>query len=188
VPAVLYGGGGGHGHLWIPGEEAGRIVEEKRRVLSLKVGGKSVQVIVKEIQYDPLGEEILHMDFQRLVKGEKMEVRIGVVLKGEPLGLREGGVLEHHIQQVTLLADPTILPPQLEVNVSALHLGDHVSASELVLPAGAELIGETGATVAAVVAPREEREEPEEAEEEEAKEPEVTGKGGAVKEEDQEKE
>ncbi|MHC4778177.1 MAG: 50S ribosomal protein L25, partial [Planctomycetota bacterium] len=156
VPVVLYGAGLDNQNLWLKVDDAGKIVDEKRRVLELSVEGKAVQALVREVQYDTLGEKVLHLDFQRLRKGEKIEVRIPVMLKGEPIGLKEGGVLEHYLQTVVLMADPVALPRQLEVDVSGLHLGDNVAATSLALPPEAELLGDTGATVVAVTAPREE--------------------------------
>ncbi|MHC5039936.1 MAG: 50S ribosomal protein L25 [Planctomycetota bacterium] len=176
VPVVLYGGSLGNEHLWIQAEELGKALASKARVLSLSVAGKAVKALIKEIQYDSYGDHVLHLDFQRLQKGEKLEIRLPLVLKGVPQGAKTGGVLEHYVHNITLLADPDGLPTEIEFDVTPLQVGEGIKVGDLSLPAGATLMGDPEATVGAVVLPLEEKEE--EAPAEEMKEPEVTGKGG----------
>jgi len=187
IPSVLYGGGAENVKLWIAEEDASRVVSDQIRVLSLNLGEDGIQVMVKEIQYDTFGDFVLHMDFRRLKAGEKMEVHIPILLKGIPVGVKEGGNIEQHLRALTILADPANLPRQLEADVSGMHLGDVLKAGEIPLPEGSELIQSPDERVALVAAPEEEK-EPEEPEE--LKEPEVTGKTGKKtgEEEEQEKE
>jgi large subunit ribosomal protein L25 len=187
IPAVVYGGDRDSKAITVPRRALIELLKKGGRenaVFLLKLAGSDKQrnCMVKELEVDPISREILHVDFLRIDMTAKVEVSVHVELLGEPQGVRnEGGILDHVNREVEISCLPGDIPRQLEVDVSELHIGDHVTAGDLTLPDGVELLTEPDRVLASVVAPRlpEEPEEEEEALliEAEQAEPEVVGRG-----------
>jgi large subunit ribosomal protein L25 len=142
--------------------------------------------MVKELEVDPISREIIHVDFLRIDMASKVQISVHVELKGEPFGVHdEGGILDFINRELEISCLPGDIPRQLEVDVSGLHIGQHVEAGDVELPEGVELLTDRDRIVASVMAPRlaEEGEEEEEGEEmlleAEQEEPEVVGRGKA---------
>lgn len=177
VPAVLYGADQTNVNLFVAAADVERIVTDRMRIVSLELGGEAVDAMLKEIQYDVYGDIVFHMDFQRLVRGEKVEVHLPIRLKGAGERKASDGAVEQHLFKITLLADPMNLPDEIVFDVSGLKIGDAVEAGDLPLPEGAELQDAPNENVATVVEPEEEDEVEPEVEAETMKEPEVLAKG-----------
>ncbi len=182
VPAVLYGHEQETVSLVVEHDRLAEAVSSGHRVLELAFEGRSEQVLLKDVQYHPTSQRILHADFYRLARGEKVSVKVEIRLKGEAAGAREGGVLEHvmHDLQVECPADQ--IPDFLQLDVSKLIIGESLHVRDLQLPAG--VVTETDADTPIVLmhAPAVEEVAPP-PEEEEAKEPEVIAKGKEEEEE-----
>src|SRR5205814_5341270 len=99
-------------------------LEHGVHVFDLALDGKSEKVLVKEVQYDHLGLEVLHVDFARVSLDEKVEVTVPLELKGEPKGLAEGGVLTQVISELEVECVVTEIPDVIRHNVSDLGVGD----------------------------------------------------------------
>jgi len=193
VPAVVYGGGKDS----IPISVDSRVLRDLFReagsdnaVFLLKLAGSSGKkrhCMVHDIELDPITRQIMHVDFLRIDLAEKVKVMVAIELTGVPDGVKnEGGILDTVLREVEVECLPTVIPRHLEADVSALHIGQHVEAGELVLPEGVELLEDPHRVLASVVAPRivEEEEEEEDALiEAEMEEPEVVGRGKADDEE-----
>ncbi|WP_428608441.1 50S ribosomal protein L25/general stress protein Ctc [Sedimenticola sp.] len=110
-------------------------------VLTLKIDGKSEQVILKDLQRHPARPFIMHADFLRVSAKEKLKTHVPLHFVGEEVapGVKAGGVVSHLLTEVDVSCLPGDLPEYIEVNVSALGLGEAVMLSELVLPKGVEL-------------------------------------------------
>ena len=149
-------------------------------------GGETAQVLVREIQLDPVSNEVLHVDFNRISMTEKLEMEIPIELIGTPTGVKnQGGILEHSVRALTVRCLPTEAPDSIQIDIADLELGKKMHVSEL--PEGDyEMVSDPETVVASVVAPKAEAEPEAEEETEEGAEPEVVGKEGA--EEDQEAE
>lgn len=134
---------------------------------------RDYSAIVKEEQHDPLSNEILHIDFNRISLTEKIEIKVPIAAKGEPVGVkRDGGSLDHVMWELDIICLPTNIPQHIDIDVSALEIGDSVHVSDIKLPEGVETHHDPESVVFHVVPPMKE-EEPEEAEE--GEEPEVIG-------------
>ena len=119
-------------------------------------------VLVKMAQQHPVDGRILHVDFQAIVLTERLRVRIPVVLKGEPVGVKQdGGIMEHFLREVEVECLPTEIPSGIEFDVSALKIGDTVHVRDLIAPPQAKITSELDGVIAAVQMPKEEQ--PEEA-------------------------
>ncbi|MFW6163669.1 MAG: 50S ribosomal protein L25 [Planctomycetota bacterium] len=179
MPAVLYGHRRGTVHLSIPARDFERLLHDGIRLLDLEIGGTVEPAIIKDIQYDALGDDLLHADFARVAMDEKLTVSIPVELHGTPKGVEAGGVLDHALMDVEVSCLPADIPDHVTVEVSHLEIGDTIHLRELQPPPGVEFLEDDEAAVASVHPPME-IEEPEEGAEvvEEAigAEPEVIGR------------
>ena len=189
IPAVIYGHGREPQSLAIETRELEKLLSKisaESTVIELSMDGNSARTLIREIQRHPFKRQILHVDFQELVAGEKITVRIPIVLMGIPEGVRQdGGILDQVMRELEIEVDPANIPNHVEVDVNSLRIGDSVHVNEIPLPEGVELVGEADSTVCVVSAPRAVVETVAPTEEAEVvAEPEVIGK--AKKEEEEE--
>ena len=139
VPAVLYGHGGEAVSLAVPADQVASVIRHGSKLLELG-GTVSEKAFLKEVQWDPLGASVLHLDLARVVAGEKVEVTVTVELRGVAPGISEGGIVDHQVHEVSLECPVTHIPNTLEVNVNSLQLGDSITATELELPEDSTLL------------------------------------------------
>ncbi len=150
-------------------------------------------VMVKEIQRDPVSNQLLHTDLLRISMDEPITSPVPITLVGSAPGIREGGILEFPHRQLTLHCLPTLLPEEIEVDINGLEIDDRVSVEDVSLPEGIEVLDDPNTRIVAVVPPRIEEEPEVEAEEgmevevavDEDAEPEVISRRGADDEEDE---
>lgn len=183
IPAVVYGHGGPTISLAISLAEIQKALADNTQTFELSVEGKADTVLLCDAQFDLSGEFVTHVDFKRVSATETVEVDVEVRLKGEAIGLKTGGKLDHTNHSVKVKCLPTAIPEFVLGHVDALDLGDILRASELELPAGVELAGNPEQAIAAVQRPGGlEEEAPAEGEGEGGEDgsgmPEVIGKGG----------
>ncbi len=178
IPGVIYG----HGEEVIPvtlhEHEVELAILHGERLLEVRIGNKKHNVLIKEIQYDTFGHEVLHIDLTRVNLDERVEVTVPVVLRGTPVGIDEGGVLQQAASEVTVECVVTAIPEEIRISVADLKVGDTLHMSDLPLPEGAKLMSDPEAVICSLSIVAEEEEAPVEAEEEETaavEEPEVIG-------------
>ena len=183
IPAVIYGHAREPQPLAIDQRELDRLLSHiaaESTVIELSFAGSTSRTLIREIQRHPFKPQILHVDFQELVAGEKVTVDVPIILGGVPEGVRaEGGILDQTMRELTIHVDPANIPNHIDVDVSALGIGDSVHVSDLSLPEGVEVLDDEDATICVVSAPRAVVEEvpAEVVAEAGAEEPEVIGKG-----------
>ncbi len=124
--------------------------------------GEPETAMVRELQWDLLGDTILHVEFRRVVRGQKTQVEVELDFTGHA----KGGVLNHVLTQLSILCLPSQIPDSIEVRVDDLELGVPLFAKDVVLPEGAELVTDPDAQVAVVSVVKEVADEPAEGEEE----------------------
>ena len=139
VAAVLYGHGEPNVHLSVPVKEVDTLVRHHGRTVQLS-GGASGHALVKAVQWDSFGSHVLHLDFYRISLDESVEVTIGVELKGDAPGLVAGGMLNHVGYEITINCPAISIPDSLVLVVSDLQIGQHKTAADVPLPAGASLV------------------------------------------------
>ena len=158
VPAIIYGHGREPQSLSIDTRELEKLlshISAENTVIDLTVGSASARTIIREIQRHPFKRQILHVDFQELVAGEKIVVRIPVILMGVPDGVRmDGGILDQTMRELEVEVDPSNIPNHIEVDVTKMTIGSSLHVSDLTLPEGLEIVGDEDASVAVVSAPR----------------------------------
>jgi large subunit ribosomal protein L25 len=183
VPVTMYGGGGEAVSALVPLRELAAILRSdtgRNTIFTLDVEGiEATEVMFADRQIDPVRSRLIHADFKRLVKGEKIEATVPLRLVGEPIGVREqAGVLEQIIRNVEIRCEPREIPEALEVDVTNLGVHDVLHVSDIPISEGIEILAEPDVVIAtigvvkeepvAVVAP---------VEGEVPTEPEVIGKG-----------
>jgi len=193
IPGVVYGHARDPQPLTLDTREFEKLLSHiaaESTVIELSLGGHTTKTLIREIQRHPFKRQILHVDFQELVAGEKVTVNIPIVLIGVPEGVRtSGGVLDQTLRELSIHVDPSAIPDHIEVDVTGLIIGHSIHVSELKLAEGIEVMTESEASVCVVAAPRAVVEETAAAAEpaEGGAEPEVIGKGKEAEEETEEK-
>jgi len=133
VPAIFYS----KHHDPLPIEVSERAVHPlvftaKTHLISLKIEGQEgLDCIIKDVQFDPTTEAIVHLDLLGLKKGEKIQIEIPVRLLGVPIGIKEGGVLQHVMHKVEVECLPIDIPEHLEIDVTNLKLGNAIHVSDI---------------------------------------------------------
>lgn len=118
---------------------------------------KSRTAIIKEVQHDPMRDDVLHVDFQEISLTETLRVNVTVAPKGEAIGVKQdGGVLQHIMWEVEIECLPTQIPEKLEVEVASLKIGDSVSVKDLIVPKGIKVITDPDLRVMSVEPPMKE--------------------------------
>ena len=131
---------------------------------------QSKRVMIKEIQKDPVTRDYLHVDFYEISMEKELEVDIPVYLINTPIGVSEGGILEHTRRELKISCMPKNLVDRIEVDVSGLDIGQSLHVEDITLPPGLKSIEDGDLTIATVVAPTIEEEVEEEVEEAESEE------------------
>ena len=173
VPAVIYGHHQDVVPVQLNKKELSAHLAHGTHVFTLDLSGKTESVLVKDVQYDTFGQEVLHVDFARVDLNERVEVSVAIELKGDPIGEKDGGVLQQILNELEIEVVVTEIPDVITVDVSGLKKDDEIRVSDLKLAAGIKILTDEEQLVCKV-------EEVEEAAAEEpaegAAEPEVIGK------------
>lgn len=144
IPAVVYGGG----------KESVSIVIDRKTLLDtmkghsgenpiflLKLGDKERHAMIRNMEVDPVSRQVIHIDFQRVVMDQKIRVTVPVEIVGTAFGVKtEGGMLDFVTREVHVECLPGDIPKHLEVDVTDIHVGQHVEAKDLKLPEGVTLL------------------------------------------------
>ncbi len=164
IPAVVYGQGKKSLSIQLRHKDFAGLLSSHRGesfVLKLKIkdGDKVLDkaVLIKEIQYHPVKDSIAHVDFNEISLSKMIKVKIPVAVAGESIGVKQdGGMLEHILWELEIECLPTQIPKHIDVDVSALKIGDSVHVKDLIIPAGVKALNDPQALVLAVVMPMKE--------------------------------
>lgn len=104
-------------------------------------GAVNESALIKEVQFDPVEDRILHVDLFRVDAGEQIEVTLEVVLKGTAKGSLSGGIVNHLVHEVVIRCPASAVPERLELKIGELDVNHSLRASDLTLPEGATLVG-----------------------------------------------
>ena len=147
VPGILYGHGQEVVMLSLPGDELRHAIEVGHRLVTIKLGDREERALVKEVQFDTWGQEILHVDFGRVALDETVTIEVEVVSHGTPKGALSGGVLEQPLRRVQLECKADAIPDQIRVEVERLDLNDKIQVRDLPIPPGAKITEDPDAIV-----------------------------------------
>ncbi|CCQ46969.1 ribosomal protein L25, Ctc-form [Pseudarthrobacter siccitolerans] len=144
IPAVIYGHGAEPIHITLPAKATTLAVRTANALLSLDINGEGHLALVKDVQRDPIKQIIEHIDLLTVRQGEKVTVDIPVHLVGE---VAPGNAYNQELTVISLEAEATHLPTAVEVSIEGRTAGQHIHASDLVLPKGAVLLADADALV-----------------------------------------
>ena len=153
VPAVIYGHNEPVDHIKVLTDDVETMVKEGHKVIDLTFDGSTETCIVKDMQWDTYVQNVLHVDFMRVRKGELIQVSVEVELVGDPVGVANGGVLEqpHHTIDIEVPALQT--PDAIKVNVSDLKIGDSFTVADLKLADNVKCLLPPDTPIASVAEP-----------------------------------
>ena len=167
VPGVVYGEGVASSSVTLIRKDLARILKTsagENVLITLKVKGavgKAQQdrtVLMKAIQHHPVTREVLHVDFHQVSLTKRIQVTVPLHFAGEAIGVKQdGGRLDHLLWEVRIECLPTEIPKRLEVDVSALKIGDSLAIKDLVVPADLKLLHDPQVAVASCLPPHVEK-------------------------------
>ena len=158
VPAVVYGYGTKNTSVKVDEVEFIKVIREVGRngVIELGVGSKSIKVMVSDYQYDPLKNQITHIDFLAINMTEERTVEVPVQLVGEAVGAKEGGVVEQPLFNLEVTATPDNIPEVIEVDITELNINDSYSVSDIKVSGDFTIENEPEDSIVTVVPPTDE--------------------------------
>jgi large subunit ribosomal protein L25 len=158
IPAIIYGHAREPQPLSINTREFDKLLEHisaENTVIELSFDGRTSRTLIREIQRHPFRREYLHVDFQELVAGETVVVRIPLVIVGSAIGVRQdGGVLDQTLRDLEIEVDPANMPNHIDVDVTNVNIGESIHVRDLTLPAGVTPLTDLDAAIVVVAAPR----------------------------------
>jgi len=161
IPANVYKNGKGAQSIQLGEVELTNILHTKAGenvIITLSIAGvkdNERTVVIKEIQRDAIKDRVLHVDFNEISLTEELRVDVPIIAKGEPVGVKaEGGILEHILWELEIECLPTAIPEKIEVDVSALKVGDSVFVKDISMAAGVKVLNDPELTVVIVKPPK----------------------------------
>ncbi len=152
VPAILYGHGEENICLAIREEAVATLIRHGSKLVNL-TGEVKDTALLRDVQWDSLGSDIIHLDFARVSQAELVEVTLPVELHGEAPGLAEGGQLRFQTHLMSIRCPAGLIPEHIVVEVGGLHLGQSIHAGEVKLPEGATTVTPASIVIVQIVSP-----------------------------------
>ena len=182
VPVTIYGGATEAVAALAPLSELAAILRSdtgRNTIFTVDIDGvEATEVMFADRQIDPVRSRLVHADFKRLVKGEKIEATVPLRLIGEPFGVREeAGMLEQLVREVEIRCQPRDIPEHIDVDVTNLKVHDVLHVSDIPVAEGIEILEEPDTAIATVGVVKEEPTAAAPLEGEVPAKPEVIGKG-----------
>jgi large subunit ribosomal protein L25 len=172
VPAVIYGHKQAVVPITLTRDDVWRMIKTPGHLADLDVSGTTETVLIRDVQWDHLGKEILHLDFARVSAEEVIETEVSLELRGVPAGIASGGNLEHLVHSLRIKCPAGAIPSSIKVDVSRLEVDQGVHVRDLILPQDVTVDADADLLLAHVVV-HAKAEEPAEAEAESVTQPEV---------------
>jgi large subunit ribosomal protein L25 len=153
VPAILYGHGEENVCLSVHKDAVATLIDHGSKLV--KLTGEVVDTaILREVQWDSLGSDIIHLDFARVSNTEKVEMTVPVELHGEAVGTNNGGILNFSLHELTISCPANQIPEKIEVDISALNVNDSIHVSDLSLGGDIEIMVPETEIIVSVVEPK----------------------------------
>ncbi len=148
VPAVIYGHQQEAVSIRVPAEELDRALRHHSRMFDIRLGRKKESVLLRDIQHDAMGDEVIHADFVRVAMDETIRIEVPVTLKGDTKA--EHAVLQQMLDALEVECLPSDIPEEVLAPVSDLELGQSLSVRDLEVPEGARVLTDPETVVATV--------------------------------------
>jgi len=139
IPGVLYGHGKETVSLAINTDELDASIRHGARLVELQ-GDMKESAFVKQIQWDAFGTKVLHVDLTRVEAGDSVEISLTVELRGVAPGTKQGGTIEHQLHELAVRCPVAAIPESVSLNINNLELDQTITAGDIELPSGTELL------------------------------------------------
>ena len=156
VPAVLYGQGIEATPLTVDARELQHLLHSgagSNVLVDVVVEGEEHLAIPREIQRDHIHAKFVHVDFLAVSRTQAITVSVPVIETGEAVGIKEGGVVEHHLRELQVECLPQDVPDQIEVDITDVELGGMIHVSDLVVPTGVTILTNPEDAVLSIITP-----------------------------------
>jgi large subunit ribosomal protein L25 len=160
IPAVVYGSNAANQSIYLSEGDLLKTIKVVGRngVISLDVDGNKQNVILTEYQIDPLKNIVVHADFLAVDMSKDLTTNVRVVLVGEAMGVKDGGVLQQSLHEASVTATPTNIPQAIEVDVTNLQVAETITIADIKSNANYEINHEEDEVIASILPPRQEEE------------------------------
>ena len=185
IPGVVYGHKEKPVSISTAHEDLFKAVKQGVRLVDLETDGKVEKALIREVQWDYLGNDLIHVDFSRVSADEKIHITVPVEMRGTAPGVLSGGILDIPMHKVHIECLAINIPDSIRVNVAELQIGGAIHVRELVLPEGVRVLDDADAVVVHVLEKKTEVAAVPGSEEGAANEPEVIKKPKPVAEEEE---
>jgi len=139
IPAIIYGHKQEPAPISLDAHDFSQGLHHGHRLMNIDVNGKETAVIVKDLQYDYLGRDIIHVDMIRVDVTERIKISVPIELKGTAKGTHEGGIVEEHATCIDIECLVSSIPEVIIVNIKDVGVGDVLHASDITLPENTKL-------------------------------------------------
>ncbi|WP_067841276.1 50S ribosomal protein L25/general stress protein Ctc [Amphibacillus sediminis] len=183
IPAIVYGKKQAPITVSVNSIDLVKTVRDqgKNAVISLDLGEQNVDVMLHDYQVEPINDQLIHADFYVVDMSQEIDVMVPVRVTGDAQGVKDGGVLQQPLYELSVRAKPAQIPEEITVDITGLNIGDSVVVSDLKDSGDYEVLDDDNMTIVTVTAPDVEVVEP--VDEDEAAEPELVEQKGDSKEE-----
>ncbi|KAB7664949.1 50S ribosomal protein L25/general stress protein Ctc [Bacillus sp. B1-b2] len=160
IPGIVYGSAVENTAISLSEANFLKVMKEAGRngVISLDVDGKTHNVVLNEYHSDPIKRNILHVDFIAVDLSKEMSAAVKVALTGDASGVKDGGVLQQALHEVTVTAKPTDFPQSIDIDISELQVGETITVGDIKGYAKIEINHDKEEVIASILAPRQEEE------------------------------
>ena len=159
VPGVVYHSGVEGIPLSIEKNSLNKALKTGQMIFEINVGDEDQFVLVKEIQYHPVTDDIIHIDFQKVKEDEKISLDVAVRSVGDAQGVKLGGILVQMLNSVSVKCKPSEIPEFLEIDVTEMAMNTNLFVKDISLPDDVEILTAEDIAVISVQEPKEEKEE-----------------------------
>jgi large subunit ribosomal protein L25 len=159
VPAVVYHSGIEATPLSVDKISLNKALRTGQMIFEVNVEDKNQFVLVKEVQYHPVTDEIIHIDFQKVKEDEKISLEVAIRSSGEAQGVKLGGLLVQMLSSVTIKCKPAEIPEFLQIDVTDMEMNTNLFVKDITLPTDVEMLTAEDIAVVSVQEPKQEKEE-----------------------------
>lgn len=157
VPAVVYGADEEPEHVYVSKSAISRLLHMETTIFDLKISGRKnpYKVIIRTFDRDPITDEIIHVDFQRVRMDEEISAVVPIILLNEDIckGVKEGGIIQHGLREIEVECLPKYLPSHIDVDIKDLEIGDTIKVADLTVPEGVKIAEDPEEIIVTIVPP-----------------------------------
>ncbi len=156
IPAVMYQSGGGDAtHFTLVVTEFRHLIyTPKFKMAEISLNGKTHKCIVKDIQFHPVSDEVIHLDFLELVPGKKFKASVPVRYEGTAPGVKAGGKFIPSMRSINIMTTPEFAIDEVVADISTMELGSTIRVRDIAAIKGVEITNNTSIPIASIEIPR----------------------------------